>query len=66
MIEIKLYTVDEVADLLKVGKTTVYRLFRCGLLRWNLVGSQRRITQEQLEDFLRQGVHNETESDRND
>jgi len=56
MVEMKLYTIDEVANILKISKATVYRLFRTGALNWHWVGSQRRVTQDHLDEFLKKGV----------
>ena len=55
MNETKLYTVDEVAEILKVSKPTVYRLFRTRALHWHWVGSHRRVSQKHLDEFFSAG-----------
>lgn len=59
MNENKLYTIDEISETLKVSRPTIYRLFRTGVLQWIWVGTHRRVTQEQLDEFLRNGVQDD-------
>jgi excisionase family DNA binding protein len=47
-----LLTVGDVADELRVSPTTVRRLIRRGELRAHALGSQYRITREDLDTFL--------------
>ena len=47
-----LYTVKEVADLLKVNKNFVYRLIKAGLLTGLKLGALK-VTREELESFLK-------------
>lgn len=47
-----LYTSDEAAEALGLGRTTVYRLMRTGRLRSVKVGSNRRITASALAEFV--------------
>ena len=49
------YTIDEVAERLKVTRKTVYDWMRSGELAYVQVGSRRRITQSALRAFIRQG-----------
>ncbi|WP_312429586.1 helix-turn-helix transcriptional regulator [Lacrimispora sp.] len=49
----KIYTTQEVADQLKIKKSTVYELIKRGELRANKVGKQIRISQEQLDEYLK-------------
>lgn len=49
----KLYTAQEVADRLKIKKTTVYELIKRGELESSKIGKQLRISEEQLEHYLR-------------
>ena len=49
------YTIDEVADHLKVTRKTVYDWMRTGELPYVQVGSRRRITGSALKAFLGQG-----------
>jgi excisionase family DNA binding protein len=44
--------VEEVADLLHVGRDKVYYLLRTGQLRSIKIGKSRRITEEHLADFI--------------
>jgi excisionase family DNA binding protein len=52
MTEIKLYTITEVAKMLKVSNPTVYKLFREGRLVFCTIGGHRRVTEEQLADYI--------------
>lgn len=47
-----LLTVGEVAAELRVSRTTVHRLIRRGELRAHALGTQYRVTREDLENFL--------------
>ena len=51
----KIYTAQEVANRLKIKKTTVYDLIKRGELKASKVGKQLRISQQQLDDYL--GLH---------
>lgn len=53
----KIYTAQEVANRLKIKKTTVYNLIKRGELKASKVGKQLRISQQQLDDYL--GLHPE-------
>lgn len=48
----KLYTAQEVADKLKIKKTTVYELIKRGELQSSKIGKQLRISDSQLEQYL--------------
>ena len=48
----KLYTAQEIADRLKIKKTTVYELIKRGELQSSKIGKQLRISDEQLEQYL--------------
>lgn len=48
----ELFTPQEVADLLKIKKNTVYELIKRKELKCNKIGKQFRISKEQLEDYL--------------
>ena len=52
MTEIKVYTVDEVAELLQVTRTTVYAYIKSGKLKAKKIGKYYRITEENLRAFL--------------
>jgi excisionase family DNA binding protein len=49
---IRLRTIEEVADTLRVSATTVYQLAQQGKLRGNRVGRQWRFTDEQIREYL--------------
>jgi excisionase family DNA binding protein len=49
---VQAYTVEEVADLLHVGRDKVYYLLRTGQLRSIKIGKSRRITEEHLTAFV--------------
>ena len=46
------YTVEQVAKMLHVGRDKVYELLRTGQLRSIKIGKLRRITEEQLVEFV--------------
>ena len=46
------YTVEQVAEMLHVGRDKVYYLLRTGQLRSIKIGKLRRITEEQLVAFI--------------
>lgn len=48
----KLYRVEEVAELLNVGRTKVFDLIRSGELGSVKVGGSRRITEKAIEDYI--------------
>ena len=49
---VQAYTVEEVADLLRVGRDKVYLLLRTGQLRSIKIGKSRRITEAHLAAFV--------------
>lgn len=48
----RLYRPEEVADQLRVSRSTVYRLIRDGKLKSVKIGGSRRVSVEQIDDFL--------------
>ncbi len=46
------YTVDQVAKMLHVGRDKIYYLLRTGQLRSIKIGKLRRITEQQLAEFI--------------
>ena len=46
------YTVEQVAKMLNIGRDKVYELLRTGQLRSIKIGKPRRITDEQLAEFV--------------
>jgi len=53
MAEPQVYTVDELAKLLRVNARTIYRALEAGELRSFRVGTQWRVTQEALDAYMR-------------
>ncbi len=56
------YTIEEVAQKLRVTRTTVYRWMQSGALRYVMAGERRRIPQSALDAFLREGRPEDAES----
>lgn len=48
------YTIQEVADKLKVAYLTVYRWVRAGKLKANKAGKQYRINKNNIQSFLKE------------
>ena len=46
------YTVEQVAKMLHIGRDKVYHLLRTGQLRSLKIGKLRRITEQQLAEFI--------------
>jgi excisionase family DNA binding protein len=51
----KLYTAKEIAEILQINMFTVLRYIREGKLEHIKVGSQYRVTEKQLDKFLKKG-----------
>ena len=49
---LKAYTVEQVADMLSIGRDKVYYLLRTGQLRSIKIGRLRRITTQHLAEFI--------------
>lgn len=60
----KIYTPQEVADQLKIKKATVYELIKRGELKSAKVGKQIRISQDQLDEYLKLTSRAETTSNQ--
>lgn len=54
LVEKLLLTIPETAEVLRVHKATVYRLFDRGELRWVNVGSRRLVTRAEVDRFVSQ------------
>ena len=59
MAEIKVYTLDEVADILKVTKRTLYTYLRTGKLQAVKLGKYWRVSEENLQSFISTGTNTE-------
>lgn len=46
------YTVEQIAEILNIGRDKVYFLLRTGQLRSIKIGKLRRITDQHLADFI--------------
>lgn len=55
--QIKLYTLQEVADILKLNRQTLYNKIRAGEFEINKVGKEYRVTEEQLQDIIKNGFN---------
>ena len=51
----KLYTLQEVADYLKVSRQTIYNYVTAKKLRASKIGKEYRVTESDLQDFLKKG-----------
>jgi excisionase family DNA binding protein len=51
-LELLLYRPEEVAKVLRIGRTTVYELMRTGQLRSVKIGNARRVSTTALAEFL--------------
>lgn len=53
---IKLYSLQEVADLFKVSKQSVYNWLKAGKIKAKKYGKEYRVTQEELNRLIKEGV----------
>lgn len=56
MADLKIYSIDEVKDLLRVTRRTVYSYIKDGKLHATKIGKYWRVTEKNLEDFLNNGT----------
>lgn len=56
MADIKVYTVEEARELLKVTRRTLYRYIKAGQIKTVKLGREYRITEESMRDFLEHGT----------
>lgn len=57
MAELKVYTIEEVVELLHVTRRTVYSYIKEGKLKAVKIGKYWRVTEKNLEDFLSKGTN---------
>lgn len=62
--ELKTYTLDEAADILKLTKRTLYNYVKSGKLKAVKFGKYWRVSQENLEAFMEQGAPERRRADR--
>ena len=53
--EIKLYTLREVADILRVSRQTIYNYIAAGRLRATKYGKEYRVTDADLQELIKNG-----------
>jgi putative molybdopterin biosynthesis protein len=53
----KLYTLQEVADILRMNRQTLYNNISRGKLKLTKVGKEYRLTEEQLQDIIKNGFN---------
>ena len=51
----KLYTLQEVADVLRVSRQTIYNYVTAKRLKASKIGKEYRVTENDLQDFLKNG-----------
>ena len=56
MADIKVFTLDEVADILKVTKRTLYNYVKAGKLHAVKMGKYWRVSEESLQAFISTGT----------
>lgn len=56
MAELKLYTLDEVVEIVQVTKRTLYNYIKAGTLHAVKVGKYWRVSAESLADFVSKGT----------
>ena len=56
MSEIRVYTLDEVADILKLTKRTLYSYIKSGKLKASKIGKYWRVSSKALQDFIDKGT----------
>lgn len=52
---IKLYTLQEVADILRLSRQTIYNYVTAKRLKATKYGKEYRVTEEDLQDFIKNG-----------
>ncbi len=53
---VKIYTLDEVSEILKITKRTIYTYVKEGSLKASRIGRYWRVSEEQLQEFLNTGT----------
>lgn len=57
MNEFKTYTLEEVSDILKITRRTIYTYIKTGKLKATKIGKYWRVTEENLKQFLEEGTN---------
>lgn len=53
----KVYTLEEISDLIKITRRTLYDYVKTGKLKAVKIGRTWRVTEKQLEEFLSTGTN---------
>ena len=53
---LKVYTLDEVADILKITRRTLYTYIKTGKLKATKIGRYWRVSEAALQDFVDRGT----------
>lgn len=53
--ELKLYTLQEVANILRVSRQTIYNYVTVKRLKATKYGKEYRVTEDDLQDFIKNG-----------
>ena len=56
MTDLKTYTTEEVQDILKVTRRTLYRYIKAGQIKCIKLGREYRFTEEAVKEFLERGT----------
>ena len=56
MADIRVYTLDEVADIMKITKRTLYNYIKAGTLHAVKMGKYWRVSEESLQAFISNGT----------
>ena len=56
MADIRVYALDEVADILKITRRTLYTYVKTGKLRAVKIGKYWRVAEQELQDFIATGT----------
>ena len=62
--QVKTYTLQEVADILRLNRQTLYNNIRRGKLKAAKFGKEYRITEEQLQELLQNGYGKQGNSNK--
>lgn len=55
--ELKIYSLEEVKDILKVTQRTLYSYIKSGLLKATKIGKYWRVKHTDLQDFINRGTN---------
>ena len=56
MTEEKIYTTDDLVEVLKVGRRTLYNYIKAGQLKGFKIGQHWRFTETEIQRFLKEGT----------